>query len=220
MNNTDEIQNNPDLAFYGKINASISHELKNIFAVISETAGLLNDLTALAEKGKEVDLKMFRTCSQDIEEEIQRGFATVKQMNTFSHSVDTPLKNVNLMDVLKLMIYIAGFLSYACKVRVNPPDDAAPMIVTCPFRLQHLIYQALIFAFKATGPEGNIKVSICPEKNGDARISFSDLGEPGDRKFLTDEIIAIAESIDAKIRITDDFQTFEILVPEAIKMLK
>ena len=101
MNNAIEIQHDQNLAFFGKINANISHELKNILAIISETAGLLNDLTVLVEKGKKIDMDMFRTCSQDIEEEIQRGFATVRQMNTFSHSVDTSVKSVNLLDVLE-----------------------------------------------------------------------------------------------------------------------
>jgi signal transduction histidine kinase len=216
MNNAIEIQNNEDLAFFGRISASISHELKNIFAIISETAGLLGDLTALAEKGKKVDLDMFKTCSQDIEEEIQRGFVTIKKMNTFSHSMDTPVKNVNLMDVVELMINISGFLSYASKVRVNPPENAAPMIMTCPFRLQHLIYQALVFAFKATGPEGEIQVSVCPEESGDLKITFSGLGELRDEKFPVDEITAIADSIAATVRVTDDLQTFDILVPESI----
>ncbi len=215
-----DIQHNENLAFFGEINASISHELKNIFAIISETAGLLNDLTVLAEKGKKIDLNMFKTCSQDIEEEIQRGFATVKQMNTFSHSVDTSLKSVSLMDVLTLMINIAGFLSYASKIRVNPPQDTAPMILTCPFQLQHLIYQALVFAFKTTGPGKEIQISIFPEKNGGVRITFSDLGELYDGKFPVDKVFAIAASIDAKIIVTDDFQTFDILVPEAIKTVK
>jgi len=216
MNNAIEIQNNEDLAFFGRISASISHELKNIFAIISETAGLLSDLTALAEKGKKLDLHMFKTCSQDIEEEIQRGFVTIKKMNTFSHSMDTPLKKVNVMDVVELMINISGFLSYASKVRVNPPEDAAAMILTYPFRLQHLIYQALVFAFKTAGPEAEIQVSICPEKDGSSRITFSDFGELQAGQFPVDEIIAIADSIEAKICVADDFQTFDIFVPEAI----
>jgi len=220
MNNAIEIQNDQDLAFFGKINADISHELKNILAIISETAGLLNDLTVLVEKGKKIDIDMFRTCSQDIEEEIQRGFATVRQMNTFSHSVDTSVKSVNLLDVLKLMINIAGFLSYASKIRVNPTQDAKLMILTCPFKLQQLIYEAIVFAFKATGPGGEIQISVYPDKNGGVRITFSDLGELYDGKFPADKTFAIAASIDAKVFITDDFQSFDILVPDAIKTEK
>ena len=121
MDSTIDFKNNDDLAFFGKVNASISHELKNILAIISEAAGLLQDLTEMAAKGQKIELEMLNTCSQDIIEEIQRGFTTIKQMNTFSHSVDVPLKSVNLIEVLDLMINLAGFLSFAGKVRFDPP---------------------------------------------------------------------------------------------------
>ena len=109
MNSTIEFKNNDDLAFFGKVNASISHELKNILAIISEAAGLLQDLTAMARKDGNFELDMIQTCSQDIVEEVQRGFTTIKQMNTFSHSVDDPLKRMNLIEVLDLMIHVADF---------------------------------------------------------------------------------------------------------------
>ena len=100
MDSTIDFKNNDDLAFFGKVNASISHELKNILAIISEAAGLLNDLTDMASKGGNFEVEMIQTCSKDIVEEIQRGFATIKKMNTFSHSADDPLKRVNLVEVL------------------------------------------------------------------------------------------------------------------------
>ncbi|MEE4112297.1 MAG: hypothetical protein V2I40_05740, partial [Desulfobacteraceae bacterium] len=46
------------LAFFGKVNASISHELKNVMAIISETAGLLGDLSEMARGGGSVDPDM------------------------------------------------------------------------------------------------------------------------------------------------------------------
>ena len=153
MNSAIDFKNNDDLAFFGKVNASISHELKNILAIISETAGLLQDLTEMAAKGQKIELEMLKTCSQDIVEEIQRGFTTIKQMNTFSHSVDDPLKSVNLIEVLDLMINLAGFLSFAGKVRFDPPQEEASIVLTCPFRLQNLVYQTLVFAFKSVGAD-------------------------------------------------------------------
>ena len=188
-------------------------------AIISETAGLLNDLTQLAEKGKKIDLNMVKTCSQDIEEEIQRGFTTVKQMNIFSHSVDTPLKRVDIMDVLGLMIRIAGFLSYAGKVRICTSPDVSPMVMTGPFQLQQLIYQVLVFAFKATGPGEEIQVSILPEDGG-VRLSFSGLGELNDGAFPADSIFAVADSIAVRVRVSDDFQAIDVVVPETIERVK
>jgi signal transduction histidine kinase len=220
MNSAIEFQNNEDLVFFGKVNASISHELKNILAIISEAAGLLNDLTEMAGRGGNFELDMIQTCSKDIVEEIQRGFATIKQMNIFSHSVDDPLKRVNLSEVLDLMIHLAGFLSFASKVRFDPPEEASPIVLTCPWRLQNLIYQALVYAFESVGPEGEIQVSLHPQKDGSVRITFSNLGTKSARTFPVDQTRQIAASIGAEISMTGESHVLDILVPQYVEILR
>jgi signal transduction histidine kinase len=214
MSSAIDFQNSEDLAFFGKISASISHELKNILAIISETAGLLHDLTELATKGKDVELEMLKTCCQDIEDEIRRGFDTVKQMNTFAHSVDDALKSTNLADVINLTINLAGYLSFASKVRFDLQQDSPPMIFTCPFRLQNLIYQTLVYAFESAGTDGEIRVSVHQEPDGSARITFSNLGSESSRVFPSDMTKKIAESIGADIRFADDYLGIDILVSQ------
>ena len=44
-----------DLAFFGMMGAEVSHEMRNVLSIISEYAGLLDDLLRLAEKGKALD---------------------------------------------------------------------------------------------------------------------------------------------------------------------
>ena len=214
MNSTIDFKNNDDLAFFGIVNASISHELKNILAIISEAAGLLQDLTEMVARGQKIELEMLKTCSQDIVEEIQRGFTTIKQMNTFSHSVDVPLKSVNLIEVLDLMINLAGFLSFASKVRFDPPQEGASIVSTCPFRLQNLVYHTLVFAFKSVGVDGEIQVAVHRETNSSARIAFSGLGTEGGLPFPSEETKNIAASIGAEIRMADDSQAIDILVSQ------
>jgi len=220
MSSSEKIQPNDDLAFFGKVNASISHELKNILAIISEAAGLLNDLTEMAAKGKDVELDMLTSCSRDIVEEIRRGFSTIKQMNTFSHSVDELFKSVNLADVLKLMIDLAGFLSFAGKVRFDPPPQGLPTVLTCPFRLQNLFYQALVYAFESAGPEAEIQVGMQPESDARVRICFSGLGQKSDRPFPSEQTQRIAASIGVEVRRSADSQQVHIVVPEEVGSIK
>jgi len=217
MSSLKESLSNEDLIFFGKINASISHELKNVLAIISETAGLLNDLTEIAARGDEVDLQMINTCSKDIVEEIQRGFSTIKQMNTFSHSVDDPVTEVNLNELLELMINLAAFLSYAGKVHFDPLQPTGLTIITCPSRLQNLIYQTLVFAFESVGPKGEIKVSLHAQDNDMARITFSGLGSKAVREFPVDQTIQIARSISTEIVVAGDAGVIEIIVPQSFE---
>ena len=212
--------NNDDLAFFGKVNASISHELKNILAIISEAAGLLQDLTEMATKGEKIELEMLKTCSQDIIEEIQRGFTTVKQMNRFSHSVDDPVTQVNLADVVDLMIAIAKFLSFASKVQFNQLPEDAPVVLTCPFRLQNLIYQSLVFAFESSGPDGQVRIAIQPQENACVHIIFSGFSSSHSRSFASDEIKKIAAPIGVDIREAGNRQSFELVVPENVEAVR
>jgi signal transduction histidine kinase len=220
MNATIDFGNNDDLAFFGKVNASISHELKNILAIISEAAGLLQDLTEMANKGQKIELEMLQTCSQDIVEEIQRGFATIKQMNKFSHSVDDPAKKVNLVDVVDLMIALAKLLSFASKVRFDPLPEDTSVVLTCPIRLQNLIYRALVFAFESSGPDGRIEVAIQPQPGGSTHITFSGLGTNNGRSFASGKTTTIADSIGINIRETADLNGFELVVPESIAAVR
>ena len=220
MNNTTDFENNDDLIFFGKVNASISHELKNNMAIISEAAGLLQDLTEMAAKGQKIDLEMLKTCSEDIIEEIQRGFAIIKKMNAFSHSVDDPVKKVNLLNVIDLMVALSKFLSFASKIRFDPIPEDAPVVLTRPFRLQNLVYQALVFAFESAGPESQIVVELQSQPSGSAHIRFSGLGSGNSRSFASDKTKTIAASIGIDIRETADSHGFELVVPEDLKVVQ
>jgi len=141
-------------------------------------------------------------------------------MNIFSHSVDDPLKRMDLTEVLDLMIHLAGFLSFASKVRFESCKKAAPIVLTCPWRLQNLIYQALVYAFESVGPDGEIQVTLHPQKDGSARISFSGLGTKSARRFPVDQTRQIAASINAEIGLTGDCHVLDILVPECIESMR
>lgn len=220
MNNTTDFGNNDDLAFFGKVNASISHELKNSMAIISEAAGLLQDLTEMAAKGQKIELEMLKTCSEDIIEEIQRGFAIIKQMNAFSHSADEPVKKVNPLDVIDLVVALSKFLSFASKIRFDPSPEDASVVLTCPFRFQNLLYQALVFAFESAGPDGQIVIGSQAQPNGSVHITFSGLGPNTSRSFASDKTKTIAASIGIDIREAANLESFELVVPENFKVVQ
>ena len=44
-----------ELAFFGRIGADVTHDVRNVLSVIGEYAGLLDDLLAMSGEGKPVD---------------------------------------------------------------------------------------------------------------------------------------------------------------------
>jgi signal transduction histidine kinase len=161
------------LAFFGKVNASISHELKNVMAIISETAGLLGDLSEMARGGTPLDPDMLTSSTESIIEEIQRGFTIIRQMNRFSHSVDTPVESVDLMEILDLVIHLSAYLSFSGKTELSPCEGFKPIAQTSPFLLQAIFYETLVYTFKHTGPAAEINISIQPTDGSAWRIIFS-----------------------------------------------
>lgn len=217
MDNGKDLFRYDSLAFFGKVNASISHELKNVMAIISETAGLLGDLSDLASTGTPIKPDMLKSCTSSIMEEIQRGFFTIRQMNRFAHSVDTPIESVNLMDVLDLASTLTGYLSFSGKTHLTPFKDGAPTASTCPFLLQAVIYQALVYAFKTTGPGASITISLQARDDAAWRIIFSGFNAHAFKKFPDATTRAMAAAIGVVFHFDSTIDRLELDVPLTIE---
>jgi len=200
-----------DLLFFCKVNAAISHELKNILAIVSETAGLLNDLTELAKMGKPIAPPMLENCTTNIMEGIQRGFSTIKEMNRFAHSVDEPMRKANIAEILELMVNLSSYLSFAAKVRCDF-DPEVPEIFTSPFRLQQIIYHALIYVFKTADPREEVTLSLKPDGPGGARIIIAGMGSNDVPEFPSGEVEQYARELGVKIDLDGDSGTLEVVV--------
>ncbi len=213
MNDALNYVNAEGLKFFGKVNASISHELKNILAIISETAGFLNDLTELAKQGKELKLSLLENCSNSIAEEIQRGFTTIKQMNRFSHSVDVPVTDVDLVETLDLMAGLSGFLSFAGNVRIENKCTEFKSIRTCPFLLQNLIYRILCFAYESAGPNGEIRLHLSQENDKGVLFTLFSSAQMPSEKFPDEKMKKNADILGIEFKTNHSFYEINLLIP-------
>ena len=205
------------LAFFGKVNASISHELKNVMAIIAETAGLLGDLSEMARGGTPIDPDMLASSTDSIIEEIQRGFITIRQMNRFAHSVDTPVLSVDLMEILDLVRNLSGYLSFAGKASLVKGTAVAPMALTCPFILQAVIYQAVVQTFRNSGPAAELDISVQSNNESTWRIRIDGFSLKGDAEFPDDRVRRMASSIGVSIHCDRRSHHLEIDVPVSLE---
>jgi len=213
MNQSTELYKYESLAFFGEVNASISHELKNVMAIISETAGLLGDLADLATTGNPVSPESLKTHTGSIIEVIQRGFDTIRQMNRFSHSIDNPITEVNLTELIDLVINLTSYLRFAGKTNVHNCDISKPVVKTSPFILQTIIYKALETHYKNGSPGEETVISVCSQDKSIWRIIFSKMNS-GKHLFPDNSIKTMAEAINLKI--VNSEGRLELDVPIAI----
>jgi len=171
----------------------------------------------MASTGTPIEPDMLKNCTNSIIEEIQRGFLTIRQMNRFAHSTDSPAEAVSLMDVLDLAINLSGYLSFSGKVYLNPCKNVSPTVSTCPFLLQAIVYQAMVYAFKTIGPGAEITVSLQARDDGGWRILFSGFSGSGFQVFPDVATSAMAALIGVAIRFDKTDDRLVLDVPLAIE---
>jgi len=202
------------LRFYGKISASISHEMKNILAVINENAGLLEDLILMSKKGVSLNTERIESLAESMKKQVRRGDLIAQNLNRFAHSVDEFIKTVDLSEILDLVVSITRRFADMKGVTLNLRSAPGKIdISTYPFLLEHLLWCCLEMGITRAGEEKTININSDKMENG-AQVTFSGLSAllsmplpesfPGPReKALLDVLSAQMEisTIDDHIRI-------------------
>ena len=160
------------LQFYGKITASISHEIKNVLAIINENAGLLEDLTALADRGKPLDPARLKTMAAAVQKQIGRADEILNNMNRFAHSIDQTVAEIDLNQTIELLMALTDRFAAMRGVKVVLQLPQNPLtITTAPFLLMNLLWLCLEDSMSAAGDEKWIELVADESQNG-FRIRF------------------------------------------------
>ena len=172
MNNKWDAIGEQGFQFFGKMSATISHEINNALAIINENAGLLQDFTLMADKGMPLDHERLNNLAGKLTHQVRRAEGIVKNMNRFAHSVDETLKSIDLGDVMEFVVTLSGRYASMRGVRVEPkPTESIVEITTNPFLLENLIWLCLDFSMDATGEENTLDIITTKTENG-AQIIF------------------------------------------------
>jgi signal transduction histidine kinase len=161
---TKEDRENPireeELAFFGAVTASISHDLNNAIAVIEQTAGLLEDLALEDSGGGTIDKDQVQQIAERIGKQTKRGAAIIRRLNAFAHSVDDPKRELDLNDFIRNVAALAHRMAGRKRVELEPmPSEDAVAIESSPFRFQWAVYLAIQNAVTAAPEGGKIMLS-------------------------------------------------------------
>ncbi|MGE4292129.1 MAG: sensor histidine kinase [Desulfovibrio sp.] len=138
-----------ELKFFGRVSASVSHEIKNVFAVINEGAGLLDDLCLLAAKGRPLDPERLQSVARSILSQIRRGDEIVKNMNAFAHSVDEDMRDMDLGVCLELIVKLSRRNAAAKSVQLELDENRPAQVRTDPYSLGRLLHGVIALALES-----------------------------------------------------------------------
>jgi signal transduction histidine kinase len=197
------------LQFFGQISATISHEIKNVLAIINENAGLLEDLTLMADRGKPMDPARLKIMAATVKGQIGRADNIIKNMNSFAHSVDQAITTVDLNETVELIVALTARFAAMKNVRVDLQlPQNSPKIQTAPFLLMNLLWLCLDFAMDASGELKQIEV-VAEETNDDIRIQLkrlTRLSEMASNTFPSEREKQLLEMLAATLKLESEDQ--------------
>ena len=160
------------LQFFGRISASISHEIKNVLAIVNENAGLLEDLTLLADRGQPLDPARLKIMAAAVKKQVGRADVIIKNMNRLAHSIDQTISTVDLDQTIELVIALTARFAAMQGVKVDLQLPASPLTIsTAPFYLMNLLCLCLDFSMSASGDEKRVEL-VVEEAENSVRIRF------------------------------------------------
>ena len=176
-----------ELAFFGKITAGVTHEMKNVLAVINESTGLMEDLMAMASEEPFPFRDRFLRSTASIQAQVERGVALSGRLNRFAHSIDNPVALVDLGVAVDHLVLLAQRFAKMKRVEltVTPAGGEYPA-ETSPILLNLVLYNACEFCWNRMPEGGNISLHA-GEAEGEITVAISCNGVDGPLKNILPE---------------------------------
>ncbi len=147
------------LAFFGAITASVSHELNNVISIIDQNNGLLSDLLYGATQGRPISNERLQKIADSVTTQTERGVRIIKRLNLFSHSVDDPIREFELIHLVDNFVKLAQRLASLKKVKLDVShEDSALVVVSSPFLLQQILFLSIQRALNHAQSEDIVKI--------------------------------------------------------------
>jgi signal transduction histidine kinase len=152
-----------EVAFFGKITAGITHEIKNVLAIIQESSGLMEDILDITENGTFTHKDKFIKSLNRIYGQIQRGIDITSRLNRFAHSPDHCPASLDLNEITEQMVLLAScFARLKNVVLESSPSDPPLIIKSDPVSLEMALFESIEILLDVIGSGG--KITLSPRK--------------------------------------------------------
>ncbi|WP_035238803.1 HAMP domain-containing histidine kinase [Desulfobacter vibrioformis] len=161
-------------AYFGRMGATISHDIKNCLAIMNENTGLMSDHLMMAQKnGVPPDIERFSGIVQRIEKQIGRADGIVKSLSTFSHSMDKPEQQIDLDEAVTLALALGARIIANKGIKVNHTGAAGKFYVNGSlFFLLSLIWSILENATETLASGAVLNISSMKDEKSRICLSF------------------------------------------------
>jgi C4-dicarboxylate-specific signal transduction histidine kinase len=211
-----------EVAFLGRITAAFTHEMKNVLAIIKESAGLMEDLLSLGQETAFPYRERFVRCLTSIQAQTKRGVELSGRLNRLAHSPDEEVARVDLNDILDQVIILSGRMARLKGVSLQLHPHGEPLnVVLSPLRLQMVVFICLECCWGTMASGGTISLSVtldgleaivrfCCQNGGDGKQYAAGPLSEGEAKQVIQELVT---SLDCRIAWCASPPAFELILP-------
>lgn len=193
--------------FFGKITAGVTHEIRNVMAIIGENSGLMEDILAMTSEKDFPKRERFLKAVANIRAQLSRGTELATRLNNFSHNPDEPVTEARVGDLVEqLMLLCERFARQKGIELRSEVDDRDLRVKTNVLHLQMALF-SLFEAFWSVMPQGAALV-VRGTKTGDGAAvelfcrengSFSRVPERVDLDALQASMKGLLASLEAAL---------------------
>ncbi|MCL5125551.1 MAG: hypothetical protein M1511_13845 [Deltaproteobacteria bacterium] len=160
--------------FMGKVTAAMTHEMKNVLAIISEAAGLAQDLLGPSDESVFPLKNRFLNIMGKIDNQVTRGSDILGVLNYFSHVPDDEQRQENLDEVLNQTLFLSRKISRLNGVDLVTEQTDSPVILDYnPLKSRMLLYRMLEFLAPLVGKGSEIMLRAWRFHDGSAGVCFT-----------------------------------------------
>lgn len=148
-----------ELAFFGAVTASLSHQINNVLTIVNELGGLVSDMAAATPHPVGHADRLGRIAER-IHGNVERGTEYIRVLNRFSHTVDQAIAEIDPAELVQLVAAISQRFAELRQVQLEVQASASPpRLRVRPFHLLHALFVCVQGALTSEGA-GRVTMSV------------------------------------------------------------
>ncbi len=154
--------------FIGRITASATHELRNVLAIVKESAGLISDLVRAFPTGSAApNADRLLKAAGRIDAQVTRGADIVTHLNRFAHSMDEDVRRIDLDEEVRQVAFLSQRLARAKSQAVQATHADEPVWLTGnSLHVQMALHAAVAFCLEYLAEGTALEVRAGHEERG------------------------------------------------------
>ena len=167
----------------------MTHELRNVLAVIGESAGLMEDLLALSGSDSSKYHEKLDRIIAGILSQVQRGTALAAGLNRFAHSPESRGATLELHDVLEQLVAVIAWLGREKRISLCVRETGPVKLAADPMKVQMVVFAALEAVVSLAPRVQSVELTAVPSGEG-AAVEMALEGSEGNLSQWERQIVA------------------------------